>query len=313
MEKNSSWAKDPQHFLFKACSGSRLSHMAKDDRNGKPPQIEQVEDPQLIVMTAGGNNGRFFEIATNCVYHQDNKDYGPPYERDPKHKGLCAKSLDSTLSYIEDTSPWSGLGYDLRVTLDDILKNEHTKKYKEFFIYVTGYVHFWNVDTEYCNECVWSVNPGYQTTLSKELRVAMNDAVQKFNERYAATIAAYKPRAGATVRFVDISHNFNGHRFCEEQNKGTCRTMDMAQNVYIWSLSVTAWDVQQHPKNPFPSMCKQGCTLWDFSVPGNYVDGSSEPSKTRVMHPKEGGHFEISQHLYQKFQEDKLPGTVWAD
>lgn len=73
LEGDNTWIGDTSGLKDAACSGSLLSDLAK----GKY-QMGKVGNPDLVVMTSGGNNAHFGVIAENCFYHPDPRhDYGP--------------------------------------------------------------------------------------------------------------------------------------------------------------------------------------------------------------------------------------------
>jgi hypothetical protein len=181
MEADTSWTYGKQKFHFGGCSAARLVNMVAE--NG---QIQQTESPLVIIMTAGGNNANFGEIIDNCIYQGDpTVSYGPPYDDDLDGKGLCKKSLATGQAYINNSGT-DGLATQFRQTLDDIFKTDQARSHDEFWLYVTGYAHFFNVDTDECDN--WSFSPNTtiynRPTLTKTLRVEINQILTQFNDIY---------------------------------------------------------------------------------------------------------------------------------
>jgi hypothetical protein len=182
MEADHTWTGiEGQEFHFQGCSGSRLVNMVAERG-----QIQRTGKPFLVVMTVGGNNANFGAIADNCVYHGNPfGNYGPSWHDDPNGVGECKKSLKGAADYINNKGN-GGLASDFRNTLDDIFKSNAAKARGEFYLYVTGYAHFFNVDTDDCD--YWSFSPWWiadgKPLLKKGLRVEMNNLLQSFLQVY---------------------------------------------------------------------------------------------------------------------------------
>ena len=79
-----------------ACSGSNLRDIVIGQH-----QMGKVGNPDVVIMTSGGNNAGFGNIVDVCIYHSDPRhDYGNAYSDDPDRSGECAKALDAALDYI---------------------------------------------------------------------------------------------------------------------------------------------------------------------------------------------------------------------
>lgn len=111
-------------------------------------QIVQVGTPEFITMQVGGNEMGFFDIAINCIYQPDNaENYDPQYDQDPNCQGACCQAIQSSQNNIDNT-----LNRALTTTLEEIPQTSNVGKAEFFYLYLTGYVHFFNVDT------TWYVN-----------------------------------------------------------------------------------------------------------------------------------------------------------
>ena len=132
-----------QNFHFAGCSGARLVHMVAD--NG---QIKKTGSPSVIVMTVGGNNAGFGTLVDNCIYHGvPGGEYGAPFHDDPDGTGECTKSLAAAEKYINDPEI-GGWANDFSQTLDDIFMTDQARSHDQFWLYVTGYVPFFNNATD---------------------------------------------------------------------------------------------------------------------------------------------------------------------
>ena len=120
-----------------ACSGSRLVDLAKGNY-----QMGKVGEPDVVIMTSGGNNCDFGNIVDVCIYHSSpTTNYGPAYADDTDSSGACAKALDNAQNYI--TGKLQG---DHIQTIDDLFEDSHVNSNPDFLLYVTGYAQFFGTD-----------------------------------------------------------------------------------------------------------------------------------------------------------------------
>ena len=161
-------------------------------------QLAQTDSPHLVTMTAGGNNAGFFKIATSCIYQPDpTHNYGPVY---PDPAGDCAQAIAESSSIINGR-----LGNDLKNTIDDILNAPNVRNTRDFYLYVTGYAHFFNIDEEWCNSESFAANPVQRNKpkLAQELRTTINGLVQSLNTVNESTIRNRFP--AKNVRYVSVT------------------------------------------------------------------------------------------------------------
>jgi hypothetical protein len=316
---------------WSGCSGARLGDMAQGKK-----QIEQINiNPRFTVMTVGGINAHVGDVVANCVYQPDMQaDYGPPHHKDPEGVGKCKQSIRQAREYIDG----GGLGYDFRVTLDDLFNYARSHYSGPYTVYVTGYVHFWNVDTERCDRASWKPPfigqytnpPPALPLLTRGLRREMNDLVEAFNRKYVSiypdmilTIAdsmlqrevidSYRAPSNMNVRYVDVSGRFNGHRFCEEFS-----------DIYndFNAGPVWMWNIRSHSPNAFHAMA-DGSRIWALD-PSNVVDFTEHivgsfnmncPQNTnagwlcRTLHPTSKGHQAMKNSIIEALQRDRIPGV----
>ena len=176
----------------------------------------KVGNPDIVIMTSGGNNAGYGNIVDVCIYHSNPQhDCGNPYASDPDRSGECAKALDAALDYIEDPNK---MAFDLTRTLDDLFNDPAVSGNINFLLYLTGYAQSFGTDYDpWCNTESWSIqtaNPFTKTPyLSVNLRQDFNDHVSRVNNLYKTTTQSDKYKA--KVRYTDIDAGFAGHRFCE--------------------------------------------------------------------------------------------------
>jgi len=171
-----------------------LGNMFKDDGPGDPgsgPQIQKTGKPSVVLMTAGGNNARFGDVADNCVYRNkpENTPRGPLYEDDPNGVGKCKQSLQWTQDYFDrpeesDFSP----AIDFRKTLIDLMTTDQARSNDPFYLYVVGYPKFSNDEDPVCDTYTFTpytpgFNDGFQF-LNRELRQHINRLSVQFNQIY---------------------------------------------------------------------------------------------------------------------------------
>ncbi|KAF2730595.1 SGNH hydrolase [Polyplosphaeria fusca] len=212
VNEDNSWVPDgkTQEFHFAACSGSRMRNMAFEEWRGYK-QMDAVGVPGLITMQAGGNDVGFYNVATSCLFHVEDGDYGPVY---PDPAGRCKQAIDGARDYIQkDGAP--GLGYDMKATIQDVLDHPSHSGDPEFRLFVIGYGHFFNVDDDstWCNDFSF-VLPWKDRSqkLTLELRRDINNLVEETNRKTADQVASFND---PKVQFVDSSPAFQGARFCE--------------------------------------------------------------------------------------------------
>ena len=289
---------EPSGLRDAACSGSQFVDLAKNQY-----QMGKVGNPNLVVMTSGGNNAGFGRIVDVCIYHSDPRhDYGPAYKDDKNRKGDCAKALNDAKEYIENPDKMRD---ELIITLDDILKDNHVKDNPDFLLYLTGYARFFGPDyDQWCNSETWRIPNPYSAIpyLSEELRRAFNDHLVKVNDLYKKTV---EEKYSKQVRYVNIDLYFDGHRFCESgHNHGDQLNTDTKfDKVYLWNLN-WPWQVnsavpqQSEPVTPedvekiFAN--EKGVTAWGGS-------GSGSGSGNGGNEPDNGTYFPIPIFLQSPF------------
>ena len=177
------------HFL--ACSGSQTSKV----RDEQIPAIPQ--DVSFATLAAGGNDVGFFPVINACILRA----YDGLTDAD------CENEVAATTDRIKNDVP----GYkDLYSAVFDRGLTD-----PNFKLYVLGYPHFFNVDTDQCDGVTFAYykddNEG--PFLTKDTRNTINGLIQQMNEAIRAAVMSVNDDR---IVFVDISPFFNGHRFCEE-------------------------------------------------------------------------------------------------
>jgi hypothetical protein len=215
MQDDNSWTNDPQAPHFAACSGALLVNMvAQEQHPGQGPQISNVGTPNIMTMHAGGNNVGFGDVARNCIFQSPLESYGAAY---PDAAGKCKQAVDAANGRINDRGETSGLLYDTKRTIQDILDHDNFKDRPDFRLYVLGYIHFFNVDSpdsDWCNTVTFAPAGSYlgKQVLTNQLRTDINDAVERVNRVMQEAAGSFDNRVG----YIDLSAAYNGYRFCEK-------------------------------------------------------------------------------------------------
>ena len=317
MEADSTWiGHDPSGLRDAACSGSNLGDIVKGQQ-----QMGKVGNPDVVIMTSGGNNAGFGNIVDVCIYHsKPTHYYGNPYWDDPDRSGDCARALDAALEYITDPN---AMAYDLTKTIDDLFNDSSVNDNSDFLLYLTGYAQFFGTDYDpWCNSEYWSI-PTLNLSnkypyLSVNLRKDFNDHVSKVNNLYKTT--AESDEYKAKVRYIDVDSGFAGHRFCEPgANHGDQVNTDTNfDGVYLWNLNYP-WQVtgqgapspQAAQGNPSAQEAQdafngQPVTAW--SVPSG--GGGNTPGngwRLRPFHPRYTGYTAIKDAIFAQLKIDGRP------
>ena len=149
----------------------------------------------IATLTVGGNDIGFGDAANACVFKVN---------RTPD----CGEKLTSTGNRIAN---------DLPPKMDSLLTAIMNKaKNPGFKLYVTGYPHFWNVDTAQCDDA--DFNLWADTTpkkLIQDLRTRMNGLTQALNDQIQTSPLTLWTIQCLTQVYVDVSPTYNGHRYCD--------------------------------------------------------------------------------------------------
>lgn len=299
MKNNHDWTTKGVQFDFAACSGTKMIDMAKGGR-----EIDHTTDPDLVIMTVGGNNAGFFNVIDSCVYHSNTKiDYGPDYDKDPQRVGLCAKAIDFAKNYILSEKD-DGLRKQLRDTYNDLLISKAYKSNPELRIYQTGYVHYFNVkpDGDWCNSTRFI--PFRSPTLSRLVRLDINDLVDNGNRVIKEVTAEY---ADKHVGYVSITEGFNKQRFCE----GESNWWQQYKDDYVWLWNILPPGLSDRSVDD-PNALFALLSSWN-TVGGPVLNSggrgdSKDGWKMRPFHPKKKGYESIMNSTIAQLRADKVPG-----
>ncbi|KAK6432913.1 Glucan endo-1,3-alpha-glucosidase agn1 [Oleoguttula sp. CCFEE 5521] len=311
-------------FDFAACSGSKLVDMVQGQQ-----QMSQIpDDTRLVTMQAGGNDAGFYNVARDCIYHNDwSKDYGGDY---PK-PGACADSIVTAEKYI--TAAPEGLAGgtypDTYATILDLLDSSISAKKDGFQLYVLGYARYFNEapESDWCNDISFSVNrheliPNTRLGLSHELRAKINSLTTMLNDQIRDVVGQFADRG---VHYVSITEGFEGHRFCEKSSGD--RLADYYNNfwgsddVWFWNPRLRGLATPVNSLDYFnevkatemfnatylaPETSTEAVNFWDWTDLLNFekgikgilpFQGATPGLLLRPFHPTEPGHTAIKNVL----------------
>lgn len=282
-------------------------------------QMDRAETPDLITMQAGGGDAGFWNAINNCVFHVQNKNYGPDW---PDPNGECAKSIVDSRMRIN-----LGLQRSITGAILDILNYESVRYKPDFRLYVIGYAPPFAVDdaATWCNNESFVVPWRHEQRqlLSMELRKELNELVNDVNDKLRTVAENFND---TRIGYIDISSVFDGARFCECQHS----LWDQYQGtkVKLWNGSPEGvvmangqYTVRAPTSEEFDNWVQTGMYTFDWQevIPPNeevhigpFQDGRSGVS-LRPLHPKQAGHAAIAQAVVARLKNDINPGDDCCD
>ncbi|ORY05562.1 SGNH hydrolase-type esterase domain-containing protein [Clohesyomyces aquaticus] len=280
----------PIAFDFIACSGSRLQQIYTDglDLPGQPKisQANQLkDDPEMVVMSIGGNDVGFC-VSNNHVRKAINKNIDEP--------------LTEAIETIFRKSP-------------------RTK------LFITGYLAFWNHDTDYCDKVSWKLNcpNNFVLRVTNDRRKKMNEQTDLSNNKIKTIIHNWLTHAD--LLYVDVNAKFAGHRFCEE---GVSEPSYRNPDIWFYPLEYTTggqsvpYDGKDMPSGDCDALLDKNRVLdhntsIDLNaLPNNAGDGPIKTQKdipdwlARVFHPTINGmtaYRDAIIEAYENYSPRQLP------
>jgi len=342
MAEDTSWQKEAgSNFNFAACGGTLMSDIQRQF-------TKRAGLPDIVWGMFGGNDAFFGAIVRACIYQPKlHSDWGPPWDKDPNGVGHCKKNLANAAVYINgdnNNNNGKGLRMELVRTLDELFLAAAEKQIAELDVYISAYVHFFNVDTDDCDTMTFAhdqFSQGFPSVV-KGLRKEMNDKVSQFNTVQGEVIKAYQaklPQPGKRyrLRHVEPSPLFNKHRFCEAGQ--TIDDQFYSPDVWMWNLQY--WDTKSKSDRKWKTTTtKDGIKIMtnpdgaegagfptanDVSIPpilaiqvGPDEDQPANNPLTqqygfgftaRPFHPKYQGHTALKDFFIKRMREDNIPGV----
>ena len=277
----------PLELDYQACHGAWF-----------PDVIDQVRRmalgpaPDFATLMIGGNQGGFPQIVEDCVYQYNwNKNYGPKY---PDIAGECFKTIQ--LAHNKLDALWFREG--LFAVIDEILNEPRIWRNLNFRLFILSYAELFNHDDEACDAWSFGLWRGKTPKLTRELRRAINGVIDHGRALYDELINhfLFNPK----VRYLDMNHVLEGHRFCEPTEAGTPQAQ--IDNSWLYSL---VWP---------------DCIPIEESLPEGYAPPSNQTSAAwfcrncgslfmlgeiqRAFHPREPAHEGYKDSLKQALRRE---------
>ena len=204
VDKRMPGSKDGRRIWNCACSGASSQDILNTQFRDKPGSDTiygarpEFGAPQIVTLTAGGDDIQFLNLIWYCVYELT------PF---PWSKS-CSDQIKDSTSILRDDK-WKN-------TFDALVKTALYKGYLSagpgFKLFVTGYPQFFNEETTQCNNATFSYWPiPHPSYLTQDLRKQLNNLAKELNDRIKAVVAQIPG-----VEYVPIDDRFKGHRYCEE-------------------------------------------------------------------------------------------------
>nr|OQO23040.1 hypothetical protein B0A51_10074 [Rachicladosporium sp. CCFEE 5018] len=316
-------------FTFVACSGAKLVDMVQGQR-----QMSRIpKGTRLDTMQAGGNDAGFYNIARDCIYHNEGtKDYGRNYP----NAGACADSIAAAEKYIQGPQDdrFGSTLKDTWETINDLVEHAEPAQQAGFQLYVLGYAHYFNEapESDWCNDISFSVSsreliPNTRPGLSHELRAKINSLTTMLNDQIRNVVSQFADRG---VHYVSITEGFEGHRFCEKSSGD--RLTDYYNNfwgsddVWFWNAGLRGLATPVNSLDYFnevkaaqmfnatylaPETSTEAVNFWDWTDLLNFekgtkgvlpFQGATPGLLLRPFHPTEPGHTAIKDALKAKIK-----------
>lgn len=283
---------DSRKFTQVSCSG----YTTTDVTDFQQPQVDA--DVDMMTLTVGGNNVGFGAIVNACVYRFT-----------ASASGDCDQALADADNKIS-TTLWN----EVWNTVFGLLKKA-TKP--TFRLYVTGYVKYWNADTDQCSNAAWTYwkASAQGNEMTKERRKKMNDLADKMNSVLASVVQNFHNNNEHRAFFVNYDAAFEGHRFCEQgvtepsqPGEDRSNTWVFQYNTPVGSLTdtvglqgpVAEWI--QEIKEAFakdPSLKVNDAYAAQAIRPGDDFSGGAPLFIAKIFHPTSPGHTAIAKAIKQ--------------
>jgi lysophospholipase L1-like esterase len=280
-------------------------------------QMEEVgERPSVITMQAGGNNAGFYDVASNCIFHDADKDYGAAFPE----QGECTAAIERAHNYLTNPNQDHWLEFDVKATIQEIFDKELAKSNPDFRLYIIGYAHFFDVrdDATWCDDFTfnlpWHLNQ--RQNLKLDLRKQINGLVEDLNQGLRRSAESF---GNNKIGYIDVSSGFDGGRFCEVGHNAWDQFFGPKVLLWNWLGSivteVNGVDEEREPsQEEFDNWLKTG----KFTNDPNEItegevaiqspkQGNSPGSALRPFHPKAKGHEVMAKAIIERFKKDLAP------
>ena len=294
---------------FIACSGDRAP-----DTLIRVRDLVEENKADFMVMTLGGNDIKFSDIATECLV---------------KAKWLPGDCI-VTIGLARSLLAAQKFEDDLHAVYDEIFAR--MKDDYHYQLYHIFYHRFFNDETEWCNKESFKLT-GYPK-LTRELRSNMNSLADALNKRLGEIVESYirkqtKPSWSQGPRLIGLNPDnltretgesyglFDGHRFCEPD---VTRLRD--PSVWFFATydkdSVSKRDLEleilekydsascrKSPRYKTDADFRQGCDMAQSSASEQAGMLTLPELVTQTFHPKSAGFSAETRMLQESLQKNR--------
>ncbi|KAJ3497498.1 hypothetical protein NLG97_g1847 [Lecanicillium saksenae] len=206
-----------RNFQFVSCSGAVISDLLKK----QIPNL--LENQDVILLSAGGNDAKLVDLLNQCVYQWSTFEWDDVDA--PKHDELkrdfpdmdwekfgvgCGNQMKASMDII--------MSERFSTDLDVLIETAKRKLSANGIIYYTGYAKFFDTRLDpACDDVSWAIWTDKvpklkEAKLTAENRKMMNTLVEKMNEQLEKAVK----RAGPQVQFVNYDDYVGmlGGRYC---------------------------------------------------------------------------------------------------
>jgi hypothetical protein len=291
--------------------------MIHEAQGNRPIEMLDVgEHPRVVTMQAGGNDAGFYNVASNCIFHDVQKDYGGLYPDD----GSCKDAINDAHDYLTNDARVNNLKFDVDATIREIFDKDPAKSTPDFKLYLIGYAHFFDIREEAtaCND--WSFNLPWlnigkdKQKLNLDVRSAINGLVEDLNNGLRTVAANW----GDKVGYIDTTPGFDDHRFCQVGHSQWDQYF--GNKVYLWNWLGSV--LTQGTDGAFSERDPTDDEFQKWLVDGRFTDdpaevtpdeaatissphqGASPGSALRPFHPKKDGHGAMAAAIIRTFMDE---------
>ena len=241
-----------------------LDHQFLDEPDADPIYGSRSEFgyPQIATLTAGGDDVEFLWLILYCILQF--------FKNNP-----CDEQITRSRGILESDKLYNSLDY--------VIKNALIRGIKAagpgFKLFVTGYAHFFNEDSDQCdNTCFsyWDPKCDNSRKLDKDLRKRLNQLAKDLNQKIQDVV---KNNEQWDVEYADYDVEFGGHRFCEE---GSTEPDDNNPGIWFFHLNTEGngrtqaiddkyaamLDVNGNKDNFYADIKKRSTTVWATGLNG---------------------------------------------
>lgn len=277
-------------FDYRACSGALMEEASSSSSGSSKAiqkQIDGMSAADFVTVSIGGNDAGFFKLLDGCIFN-----FQGPASHD------CQDELSTSLKFIASD--------DFATTYNGVMDAIIAKNTADTFrVFANGYSPFFDGSlSDECNEKSLGYWGAYQPKLTVDVRRQLNDVCTKLNDRLGEIV---KGRSDNKVIFVNWSHRFDEHRFCQpgkdiEDGDNTYFFDIASRTKSIGSIDVNTCQAEADASGDWGELADCAIAIAyskdsNLKPVGGSISTNSDnplgPGTARVFHPKPQGYSEI--------------------